>query len=192
MIGSLHGIVSKPTLGEVLVNVGGVGYRVKVSSATWEQLQEGERTVWVSTFVREDRFDLFGFADEQTRTLFEELIERQGIGPKLGLELSAVSRSLLQQAMDDDDPAVLAAVKGVGKKTAEKLLIELKSVAEKHPSIFAAARSAGVRRAIPDADAIAALLQLGYGRSEAMDALASVPAEHTTTEARVSAALRSL
>lgn len=192
MIGSLHGIVSKPSLGEVLVNVGGVGYRVKVSPTTWEELQEGERTVWVSTFVREDRFDLFGFADQQTRTLFEELIERQGIGPKLGLELSAVSRSLLQQAMDDDDPAVLAAIKGVGKKTAEKLLIELKSVAEKHPHIFEKVRAEGVRKGVPDADAIAALLQLGYGRSEALDALSSVPTEHQTTEARVAAALRSL
>lgn len=193
MIGSLHGIVAKPGLHEACIVVGGVGYRLKTSAATWDALREGEeRTVWISTVVREDRFDLYAFLDHDTRTLFEELIERQGIGPKLGLELSSVPRSLLLQAVEDDDGSLLASIKGVGKKTAEKTVIELRGIMEKHPHLFAAHRSAERATGAVDNDALAALLQLGYARSEALEALSSVPKETVSTSDRVSAALRSL
>lgn len=195
MIARLRGTVNKQDLGEVEVDVHGVGYRVQVPLTAWETLPEGqEATLFITTYVREDRFDLFGFHDKQTRTLFEELIERQGIGPKLALELCAVPKALLRQAMDEDDSTVLTAVKGIGKKTAEKLLIELKSLDEKYPSMFQA--DAGSKRtgssASMDPDAVAALLQLGYNRIEVMSALSDLPKDLSSTEARVTAALRSL
>lgn len=191
MIARLRGTVSKPDLGEMEVDVHGVSYRVKVSPATWEHFVEGrEATVFTSTYVREDRLDLYGFADRATKVLFEELIERQGIGPKMGLELSAVSKALLRQAMDEDDATILTSIKGIGGKTAEKLLIELKSLAEKHPSMFSADdKAAGGKY---DSDAIDALLQLGYSRTDALDALAAIPKDAASTEERVAAALRSL
>ncbi len=191
MIASLRGIINKRDLGEVEVDVHGVGYRVRVSPPTWEQLIEGrEATVYVSAYIREDRFDLFGFTDRQTKTLFEELIDRQGIGPKLGLELSAVSKALLKQALEENDPSILRSIKGIGGKTAEKLLIELKSLDEKHPQIFASAPHATGGKY--DGDAVAALVQLGFARSDVMDALAALPKDIKNTEERVTAALRSL
>ncbi len=191
MISSLHGIVSKHDLGEVDINVNGVGYRVQVPVNVWEQLQEEQEVLMhITSYIREDRFDLFGFTDRQTRTLFEELIERQGIGPKLGLELCAVSRALLRQAMDEDDSSILTSVKGVGKRTAEKLLIELKSLEEKYPHMFAV--TAKNSQGSIDQDAIAALIQLGYNRSEVLNVISDLPKDLPTTEARVAAALRSL
>lgn len=191
MISALRGIITKDDLGEVQVDVNGVGYRVRVSPATWEHLEAGrEAVVWISTYVREDRFELFGFTDRITRTLFEELIERQGIGPKLGLELCSVPKSLLKQAMDEDDCTLLTDIKGIGRKTAEKLLIELKSLQEKHPGMFVVA---GAPQLAPyDADAIAALVQLGYNRADILSALGQLPKDAASTEQRVAAALRSL
>lgn len=192
MIASLRGLISKHDLGEVEVGVHGVGYRVRVPVHSWEQLPEGkEMKLFITSYVREDRFDLYGFTDRQTKLLFEELIERQGIGPKLGLELCAVSRSLLRQAMDENDPGILTSIKGIGRKTAEKLLIELRTLGEKYPHMFQSSDGKMIASSF-DADALAALIQLGYNRSEVMSVLSDLPKDLETTEARVTAALRSL
>jgi len=192
MIAKLSGVIGKESPGEVIVDVGGVGYKVMLPINAWDALQDGGKgTVWVSTYVREDRLDLFGFTDRSSRILFEELISRPGIGPRMALELCAVPRSLLTRAIHEQDSAQLTNVKGIGKKTAEKLIVELKEVAEKHPSIFADASPHGVPAQF-DRDAIAALTQLGYSASEVVRALETLPKELKTTEDRVTAALRSL
>ncbi len=175
------------------MDVNGVGYGVRLPVSAWAALPDGDvATVWISTYVREDRLDLFGFADSPTRTLFEELIERPGIGPRTALEICAVPRSLLSRAIAEQDAGLLTSVKGIGKKTAEKLIVELKEVAEKHPDVFEFVSARHDTPARFDRDAIAALTQLGYSTSEVLKVLETLPSELATTEDRVTAALRSL
>lgn len=192
MIAHLRGTIHKLDPGEATVDVAGVGYKVSVPLDVWDELKEAEpRMLWVSTYVREDRFDLYGFADRDGLTLFEELIKLSGIGPKLGLELCAVPRSLLKQAMDENKVNLLTSIKGVGKKTAEKLLVELRSLAERKPQIFTI-QGMPVSRGEFDQDAIAALTTLGYDSSTVIRVLKDLPSDLKTTEERVAAALRSL
>ncbi|MDD4319379.1 MAG: Holliday junction branch migration protein RuvA [Candidatus Peribacteraceae bacterium] len=192
MIAHLRGTVHKLGIGEVMLDVQGVGYRVAVPLDAWEQLEEAQHaSLWTSTYIREDRFDLFGFPDRQGQLLFEELIKMQGVGPKLGLELCAVPRNLLLQAAQEQDGGILKNVKGVGKRTAEKLVVELRALLERHPGIFGAATTGDLRSEY-DQDAIAALTSLGYDSSSAVDALKRLPADLKSTEERVAAALRAL
>jgi holliday junction DNA helicase RuvA len=169
-----------------------VGYKVMMPAGDWDKLTEGETCkLHISTYIREDRFDLYGFLDPQSRTLFEKLIDIAGIGPRTGLELCSIPRSMLAQAVYEKDAAILTAVKGIGRKSAEKLLVELTSLMEKHPILFSFADSAGVSARF-DRDAAAALGQLGFSSEEIMRALEALPKELQTTEERVAAALRSL
>jgi len=192
MIAHLYGTVTRHRPGEVTVDVGGVGYRVSVPLDVWEQLEEETTTkLWIFTYVREDRFDLFGFLTPQSRTLFEELLGIPGIGPRTALEICSVPRSLIGMAIQEQDSSPLTAIKGVGKKTAEKLLLELKSLAEKLPALFADTGTGSTRPAF-DPDAVAALETLGYDAPTIAHALKSLPSDLATTEERVAAALRSL
>ena len=193
MLSSLRGIVHKGTIGEVTVDVQGVGYRVSVPLDLWETLQEGDqRLLWVSTYVREDRLDLYGFPEAQGRTFFEKLIGMQGIGPKLGLELCAVPKDLLTQAIRDEDASTLQSIKGIGRKTAEKLLLELKSLAEKQPDLFRSLKRGSDMGHQYDQDAVEALKTLGYDTSTVLNALKKLPKNLKTTEERVKEALRAL
>lgn len=192
MIAHLRGIITRQAPGEVTVDVGGVGYRVSVPLDTWERVTgDAPQQLWISTYVREDRFDLFGFLDERSRWLFEELLSIPGIGPRTALELCSVPRGLLSMAIGKQDPAPLTAIRGVGRKTAEKLLLELKSLAEKHPDAFTGTAEGGGAPGV-DADAIAALEALGYDAPTILHALKALPPALATTEERVTAALRSL
>ncbi|MEK7563873.1 MAG: Holliday junction branch migration protein RuvA [Patescibacteria group bacterium] len=194
MISSLRGVIHKGPIGEVTVDVQGVGYRVAVPLDIWEMLQGGEqRLLWVSTYVREDRLDLYGFPEAAGRRFFEELINMQGIGPRLGLELCAVPKDLLMQAVRDEDASILQSIKGVGRKTAEKLLLELKSLAEKQPDLFRSSSSKdGDMGNQYDRDAVEALKGLGYDGPTILDMLKKLPKDLKTTEDRVKAALRAL
>ena len=128
------------------------------------------------TYVREDRLDLFGFLDAAERTLFERFIGMTGIGPKTALELCAVPKSLLMQAIGSQEAKLLTSVKGIGKKTAEKLLLDLKSLAEKQPEIFATGSGKWkVENYKHDQDAIDALKNLGYDTGTIMQVLADLP-----------------
>ncbi|MBI2636293.1 Holliday junction branch migration protein RuvA [Candidatus Peregrinibacteria bacterium] len=192
MIAHLRGTVHKMDPGEATVDVAGVGYRVTVPLDVWDELKEAEpRMLWISAYIREDRFDLYGFADRDGQILFEELIKLSGIGPRLGIELCAVPRAMLRQAMEEQNARLLTGIKGIGKKTAEKLLLELRSLAERKPQIFTV-RGAGAVRGEFDQDAIAALTALGYDSATVVRALKDLPATADTTEERVAAALRSL
>ncbi len=193
MIAHLRGSIHRLDPGEITVDVQGVGYRVTVPIDAWDLLKEGSiQMVWISTYIREDRLDLFGFPDRAGRTLFEELIKKQGIGPRLALELCAVPRSMLLTAIHTQDESILTSVKGIGKKTAEKLLIELRSLVEKHPDIFGENGPDLPRASQYDQDAVSALTSLGYDTPTILQVLKDLPADVATTEERVAAALRSL
>jgi Holliday junction DNA helicase RuvA len=192
MIAHLRGTVSKLSPGDVSVEVHGVGYRVSVPLPAWEALEdEREALLWISTYVREDRLDLYGFLERTDRALFEELIARPGIGPRIGLELCAVP-VLLEQAIAEEDPRLLMSVKGIGKKTAEKLLVDLRSLGERHPELLRRTRGKGESDRASDHDTIAALSSLGYDMPTILQALRKIPKDAASTEQRVTAALRSL
>ena len=193
MISHLRGIIHRQNPEKVTIDVNGVGYGVSVPISVWDELTEGEEaTHYILTYVREDRLDLFGFADATGRTLFERFIGMTGIGPKTALELCTVPKSLLMQAIGSQDPKLLTSVKGIGKKTAEKLLLDLKSLAEKQPEIFGANQGSAITNHAFDQDAIDTLKNLGYDTGNIMQVLANLPEDITSTEQRVAAAIRSL
>ncbi|MCF7845139.1 MAG: Holliday junction branch migration protein RuvA [Kiritimatiellales bacterium] len=194
MISLLRGTVHKGDTQEITIDVNGVGYAVSTPIDVWDNLKEGEeQELQIKTYVREDRFDLFGFLDKTSKLLFEEAIDLPGIGPKTALEICAVPRNLLLTAIEQEDAKLLSSIKGVGKKTAEKLLVDLQSLTEKHPQIFAKERKEMTgTTAHFDQDAIDALKALGYDTATALHALKGTPEEAKTSEERVAAALRAL
>ena len=176
MIGSLRGSLAARTgTGEVIVEVGGVGYRVAVTPATAAALAGGtEVALHVHTHVREDAIVLYGFLHDDERRCFEALLGAHGVGPSLALNVLAVlSPAALSTAVLEEDATTLCAVPGVGRKTAARLLIDLKSRLDL-PDLSAAAAGSPATGRSPHAEARAALAELGYGPEEiraAMDGL---------------------
>ena len=176
MIGSLRGVVvDRPTPAELIVEVAGVGYRVSVPTSLLASLQGQGTEVFlhVHTHVREDAIVLFGFAHGDERRCFEALLGAHGVGPTLALGiLSSMSPAALSTAVLEDDLDSLCAVPGVGKKTAARLLLELKARLEL-PSLDAGGPTAAVAGS-PRVEARAALVELGYGPDEIRIALDGV------------------
>ena len=131
MIGSLRGtLLDRSLTGEILIEVNGVGYRVQAGPATSARLGDvgGEVFAWVHHHVREDADTLYGFASKDERDAFEALLGAHGVGPALAMAILSVHPPVnLVRVLADDDVAALCLVPGVGKKTAQRLLIELKT-----------------------------------------------------------------
>ena len=188
MIGSLRGILlDRGPDGELLVEVGGVGYRVQVTPSTSVTIGELDGDVFVHTHhaVREDSETLYGFATIAERRVFESLISAHGVGPALALAILSVhGPDALRLAVADDDVAALCLVPGVGKKTAARLIMELKSkldVPEGEVVVLHADGSATAESGVR-ADVRTALEGLGYGADEIHAALAELPDEGDTGE----------
>jgi holliday junction DNA helicase RuvA len=193
MISRLHGIVFKGVPGEVTVDVQGVGYRVSVPLNAWDTCEEAqEATLWITTFVREDRFELFGFLDQRTRALFEKLININGIGPRIGLELCAAPRHVLLDVAETRDGKALTSIKGIGRKTADTLAVELAALVEKDPGLFIDEGGRKPSSSTRDPDAMAALAQLGFQTGDILRAMEKLPKNLVSTEERVAAALKEL
>lgn len=185
MIGSLRGTVLERGLdGAVLVEVAGVGYRVAVPPATMPALAEGAEVVLHTHLaVREDALTLYGFATRDERVCFEALIGAHGVGPALALAVLSVHEpDDLRRAVSDDDVGALCLVPGVGRKTAARLLIELKDrlgVVAGGPEVGGAlgAMATGIGAGMPPARAEVrdALAALGYEAHEVADALRQLP-----------------
>jgi Holliday junction DNA helicase RuvA len=181
MIGSLRGRLVDRGSDELLVEVGGVGYRVTVTPATVVAIGDLGDEVFLHTHhhVREDAQTLYGFPTRDERGCFEALIGAHGVGPALALAILSVhSPDSLRRTLADDDLASLCLVPGVGRKTAARLLIELKARLAV-PDIDLAAVSVASMSSAPSlrADVREALAGLGYGPDEIRDALADVPDE---------------
>jgi Holliday junction DNA helicase RuvA len=193
MIGSLRGALSARTADtEVVVEVGGVGYRVSVTTATAAALGPAGSPVFlhVHTHVREDAIVLYGFAHDDERRCFEALLGAHGVGPSLALAvLSCLSPAALSTAVIEDDADTLCAVPGVGRKTAARLLIDLKSRLDLPDLSGAAVVGAGPASA--RAEARAALAELGYAPDEIRAALEGVR-EEVGVEELLRLALREL
>lgn len=186
MIGSLRGtLVERGLDGELLVEVGGVGYRVQAGPAAAAQLGDvgAEIRVWVHHHVREDAQVLYGFASRDERVTFEALISAHGVGPALALAILSVHEPLaLRRVLADDDVAALCLVPGVGKKTAARLLVELKSRLDLPDVDIAVALAAaggpasnGSAARSVRADVRDALATLGYGTDEIATATRDLP-----------------
>lgn len=163
MIARLTGLLQEKSVDRAVVDVGGVGYLLHLSAATSATLpRDGERvSVRVYTHVREDALDLYGFATEDEEAVFRALIDVKGVGPRAAQNiLSGIEARELALAIAQGDVARLTKVPGVGKKTAERLVVELKD------KLAVLARAAGPGRARPDAGVLdqlrTALVNLGY------------------------------
>ncbi|WP_208027792.1 Holliday junction branch migration protein RuvA [Rhabdothermincola sediminis] len=184
MIGSLRGtLVERAGDGELLVEVAGVGYRVTVTPTTVVEAGEpgDEVFLYVHHHRRDDVETLYGFLSREERACFEALIGAHGVGPALGLAILAVhSPPALQRVLADDDLAALCLVPGIGKKTAARLLVELKSrldVPGLETAATASSDAGGGGRAARSAraDVRDALANLGYAPDEVVDVVRELP-----------------
>jgi Holliday junction DNA helicase RuvA len=180
VIASLRGTLAAKSAGDCVIEAGGVGYRVHVSTHTAAALPEpgGEAFLHTHQVVREDALMLFGFAEGEERRLFELLITVSGVGPRVALAvLSGLKPQALARAIRDENLAALVAIPGVGRKTAERLVVELRDKLD----VLAAAAPTGAtpdRGVLPRSerfdDAVAALVRLGYSAAQAQDAVRRV------------------
>jgi holliday junction DNA helicase RuvA len=182
MIARLSGILIEKQATRLVVDVHGVGYDVQVPLSTFYHLPEpgGEVTLRVHTHVREDALSLFGFATELEQQLFERLIATSGIGPKLALAvLSGIEPVDLVRAVQNGDIVRLTQIPGVGKKTAERISLELKDRLPQPLTAELAAGGASGEMSVR-ADVLSALVNLGYHRplaEKAVDAALKAPGE---------------
>jgi Holliday junction DNA helicase RuvA len=186
----LRGSVASKKAGECLLDVGGVGYRLSCSSTTLAAVPpEGETCrLWTYLHVREDNLSLFGFATDAERAAFEALLGVAGVGPKVALQVCSVfAPEAFKRALVTGDVAAISSVPGIGKKTAQRILIDLKEKLEL-PDLEVVGSAPDAR-----AKARSALENLGYSAVEVRAALAEVEdVEGQGVEALVKAALRSL
>ena len=188
MIGRLAGLLAEKSPPQLLVDVGGVGYEVDVPMSTFYNLPGlGEKVVLLTHFVvREDAQLLFGFLTHDERSTFRQLVKISGIGPRLALSiLSGLSVNELAQAVSLQESARLVKVPGIGKKTAERLLLELKG--KLGDAVTAPASVANHAQG----DILQALLALGYSDREAAAALKALPADVAVSDG-IKLALRAL
>lgn len=180
MIGRLHGKLIEKTPPQVLVDVGGVGYEVDVPMSTFcNLLAEGSEITLLTHFiVREDAQLLYGFATAAERQTFRALIRISGVGPRIALAvLSGMSTQDLADAVEQGNATLLTRVPGIGKKTADRLVLELKG--KLAGNAFA---PAGGAASAAQADILSALMALGYSEREAQASVRALPAEVTVSE----------
>src|SRR3989338_3066984 len=172
MISSLSGTVRNKNLNAIVVDVSGVGYKVLVTTETaLRAVPNSPIFLWTHLVVRETSLELFGFLDTETMDTFELLITISGIGPKSALSiLNVATPAMLRQAVASEDTTYLTRVSGIGKKNAEKIVLELRNklkVTKEDQDLDM--RSEG--------DALEALVSLGYNERDAREALKRVPKE---------------
>ncbi len=168
MIGSIKGTITLKTDKFLIVETGGIGYKIAVSPDVLSRTSKtgGEISLWIHTHVREDSFDLYGFLDYAELEFFEMLINVSGIGPKGALAILGIaSIETLKRAIGTGDTSYLTKISGIGKKTAGKIVVELR---DKMGDMQSDTSMQG------ELDALEALKSLGYSQGEARDALKKV------------------
>ena len=187
MIGSLNGTLRHKDLHYLIVDVGGVGYKVSVTTESSLDATIGEPVfLWTYVAVRETALDLYGFSDKETLEIFELLITISGIGPKTALGiLNVASPTILRQAVSENDTSYLTRVSGIGKKNAEKIVLELKD------KLIIKESDKGLNMRA-EGDALEALISLGYSERDARESLKKVPKNIENPSERVKQALKLL
>ncbi|MCL1078448.1 Holliday junction branch migration protein RuvA [Parashewanella spongiae] len=204
MIGRIAGILVEKQAPEILIDVQGVGYEVQVPLTCFYELPELSQQVSLYThfIVREDAQLLYGFTTKQERALFRLLIKTNGVGPKLALTiLSGMTASEFVSCVEHDDVATLVKLPGVGKKTAERLLVEMRdklqslmeaSVGTEREFVLKSDYKPKVDVNTAEEDAIAALLALGYKPTQASKAVSAEYQDGIDSETLIKAALKSM
>ncbi|MCF7816189.1 MAG: Holliday junction branch migration protein RuvA [Candidatus Pacebacteria bacterium] len=185
MIAKLTGEVIDVRVSQIVVNVHDVGYLVSVSSGTGYELGE---TVSIHTYlaVRENALDLYGFKVRDELTMFEHLIKLPKIGPKTAMQiLSQTTLETLRKSVRSNDPVYLSKMSGIGKKSAEKIVMGLKDILDETDLTGHEAAPNQV-----DADVIDALISLGYSQRDALQAVQKIPSDVVDTNARIKHALK--
>lgn len=200
MIGRIRGILAVKHPPEILIDVGGVGYELQVPMTTLFQLPElgAEVSLLTHFVVREDAQQLYGFMTEQDRRLFRELIKVSGVGPRLALTLlSGLDAVEFSRCLQRDDISTLVALPGVGKKTAERLLVEMRDKAGKWLEALSPAGGIPTTSSVSSGhtardEAEQALVALGYKPPEAAKLVAAADTPDVTSSAAlIRAALKS-
>jgi Holliday junction DNA helicase RuvA len=192
MITSIHGLLEASRVDHAIIRVGGFGIQVFAPSSTLNRLTEPgiQVSLYTHFHMREDGIALYGFWTEADRDAFEQLIGISGVGPKVALSLlSIMDAATLYKAVADEDQQRLGLARGVGKKLAAHLILELKG---KLPSLTAISGTPGASPAGKiQAEALEALIGLGFSTAEAQAALAKIPQDQSLTlEQQVTYALR--
>lgn len=198
MIGCLIGEVLALEAPTVLLNVNGVGYEIDTPLSTFCQLQKGQKvTLWTHLAVREDAQLLYGFSNAQEKTIFRTLLKVNGVGPKMALGiLSTLSVEMLVHTVENGDVKTLVKVPGVGAKTAERLMIELRDRFKAFATSTTPSNSTSTQIQFTGnsavAEAEAALQSLGYKPLEAQKLINAVKADYTEASDIIRAALKSM
>ena len=198
MIGCLIGEVLALEAPTVLLNVNGVGYEIDTPLSTFCQLQKGQKvTLWTHLAVREDAQLLYGFSNAQEKTIFRTLLKVNGVGPKMALGiLSTLSVEMLVHTVENGDVKTLVKVPGVGAKTAERLMIELRDRFKAFATGTTPSNSTSTQIQFTGnsavAEAEAALQSLGYKPLEAQKLINAVKEDFTEASDIIRAALKSM
>jgi Holliday junction DNA helicase RuvA len=194
MIAWLSGkVIDWSTMNLIVLDVNGVGYAVETTTPTHAILSQERQLVslFIQTIVREDAINLYGFLEQEERSLFKALIKVNGIGPKSAIAiLSTISPGMLIQCIQLQDKAMLTKLPGVGKKTAERLLIEMQDILK--DSFLITQEIAQLPQSNAANEAISALEALGYRRFEALDAIKKLKNENLDAQGLIKKALQLL
>ncbi|AMP90048.1 Holliday junction branch migration protein RuvA [Legionella pneumophila] len=196
MIGWLHGqIVDRHQPGKLVLDVNGVGYDVETSLNTFFQIENDNQPVGlhIHTIVREDALLLYGFLDKEERSLFRALIKVNGIGPKLAMAiLSSISPKEFIQCIHQENAALLTKLPGIGKKTAERLVIEMRDSIKQFDGTISDTLQKQAGSAHSQEEAISALEALGYKPQEAWKAVNKIDNGNKSCEQLIREALQIL
>ena len=191
MISYLKGkvLIKKPSY--IIIEAGGVGYQVFCNPSTTSKLKEDEEvSIYTHHHVKEDAQDLYGFLSLPELQLFKNVISISGVGPKSGLNVLAIaSVEDIIRAILSEDPALLKSVSGIGTKTAERIVMELKSKISK---LSKEITDKDIQAAPRDIEVIEALIGLGYSRREVVDIVRQIPNDITDISERIKAVLKLL
>jgi len=185
MIGSIKGKIILKTEKFLIVETGGIGYKINVSPDVFAKAKKfgDEIILWTHTHVREDALDLYGFLNIEELEFFEMLINVSGIGPKSALAILGIATiETLKKAIGTGDTSYLTKISGIGKKTAERIVIELRDKM---------GTELGEKSLQEELDALEALKSLGYSQNEAREALKQVT-PNTSTNIKIKEALKIL
>jgi holliday junction DNA helicase RuvA len=185
MIATIEGVVAEKIGDTLVIELGGIGYEVIVTASDWGASATGDKAkFYIYDHIKEDSHSLFGFCDTASKQLFVKLLGVNGVGPKVAMQvMGAASLDRLQQAIADGDTDLFKGVSGVGKKTAERIMLDLRGKVDATGTIGTA------RSGDP---AYQALLGLGYSSQQAADAVAKIPRDITDEQLRVKSALKQL
>jgi len=183
MIATLHGTVTEKLSDSLVIELGGLGYEVLATVEDWSTVRIGAtERFYIYEQIREDTHNLYGFRTLSAKQLFVELLGVKGVGPKGALAaLSAAGEGRLRQAISMGDPDLLRGISGVGPKTAQRIVVDLRGKVE-----------AGVGLAPVSDSTYQALVALGYSPGQATQAVAKLSDELTDEQARIKAALKGL